>query len=370
MRVEGVGDALFMDSDHTFSSLETIGPASLSSLRTAMMAAYSEYDYDYGAPTDHPETAPPGFYVDWTLDSAAEFDDDMSVAEPVSVALLRDGSLVIECYVSAGPAPRTESDTWAEGAEVLSAWLESRHGRLVALMPGHLGFRWFWTVRFEIPIRGRTVRDAAAVGEEVIALLEAFDGGRPSVESLVSMLRAGHANALIGMPESQLLETKRSFHIPDEKAQYELAKDVTAMANSLTGGVIVYGLATKSDSGSDVINAVHPMPKSGQARTVVATLSRRVFPPIEHLDVFFAPARPGKPQNQYLVVVAVPPQPQELRPFLVVGTVVDEKLLGNFLGVFHRRGEDVFASSAASLHAGLSAGLALLRGLASDRDSG
>ena len=47
-----------------------------------------------------------------------------------------------------------------------------------------------------------------------------------------------------------------------------------------------------------------------------------------------------------------------------------DELLGNFLGVFHRRGEDVLASSAATLHAGLSAGLALLRGLASDRDSG
>jgi hypothetical protein len=54
---------------------------------------------------------------------------------------------------------------------------------------------------------------------------------------------------------------------------------------------------------------------------------------------------------------------------MAVGTVVDE-LLGNFLGVFHRRGEDVLASRAAALHAGLSAGLALLRGLASDWNSG
>jgi hypothetical protein len=160
MHVTGVGDALLMDSDHTFSSLETIGPASLSSLRTAMMAVYPEYDY--GAPD--PETASPRFYVDWTLDTAAEFDEDISNAEPVSVALLRDGSLVVECYVSAGPAPRTETDTWTEGGEVLSAWLKSRRGRFVAIMPGGMGFRWFWTVRFEIPIRGLTVADAAAVG--------------------------------------------------------------------------------------------------------------------------------------------------------------------------------------------------------------
>jgi hypothetical protein len=141
------------------------------------------------------------------------------------------------------------------------------------------------------------------------------------------------------------------------------------MANSPTGGVIVYGLATKTDSGSDVINAVHPMPKSGQARTVMKILSRRVYPPIEQLKVFFAPTQHGHTPSDFLFVVAVPPQPRELYPFMVVGTVIDKKLLGNYLGVFQRHGEDVLASSAASLHAGLSTGLALLRRRASDNDS-
>lgn len=44
MHVQGVGDALLMDGDHTFSSLDTIGPASLSSLRTAMLSVYPEYE--------------------------------------------------------------------------------------------------------------------------------------------------------------------------------------------------------------------------------------------------------------------------------------------------------------------------------------
>ena len=43
--IEGVGDAPMMDSDRTFSSLDIIDPASLSSLRRAMFEVYSERHY-------------------------------------------------------------------------------------------------------------------------------------------------------------------------------------------------------------------------------------------------------------------------------------------------------------------------------------
>jgi hypothetical protein len=36
LHVEGLGDALLMDSHHAFASLEVLGPASLASLRAAM----------------------------------------------------------------------------------------------------------------------------------------------------------------------------------------------------------------------------------------------------------------------------------------------------------------------------------------------
>jgi hypothetical protein len=43
------------------------------------------------------------------------------VADGVNLALLRDETLVIQIDFAAGPSPRSETDTWAEGAAVLTA---------------------------------------------------------------------------------------------------------------------------------------------------------------------------------------------------------------------------------------------------------
>jgi hypothetical protein len=51
---------------------------------------------------------------------------------------------------------------------------------------------------------------------------------------------------LIGFAERQYLEAKRSIHLGRDKASLKLAKDVSAMANAITGGVLVVGLATKN----------------------------------------------------------------------------------------------------------------------------
>src|ERR1700722_5444399 len=139
MHVVGVGDALLMDGDHTYSSLEEIGPASLSSLRQAMMAVFPEHDYNAGYDS---LANLPRFFVQWSLDSAADFDEDLSLAEPVSVALMRDGSFAIECDVVSVPPPRTEEDIWSEAMDILEAWLEPRRGRLVSFTPypGYRGY--------------------------------------------------------------------------------------------------------------------------------------------------------------------------------------------------------------------------------------
>ncbi len=73
--------------------------------------------------------------VAWTLDSAAEFNDDLSMQEPVSLSLMRDGSLVVEIDWAFGPAPRTKQDTWPEGAALLDSWLQPRGGPAVSLQP-------------------------------------------------------------------------------------------------------------------------------------------------------------------------------------------------------------------------------------------
>jgi hypothetical protein len=359
LHVEGTGDVLLMDSDHAFGPLEILGPASLSSLKAAMTAVYEEYPF---GSEDGPLADLPRFSVNWSLDSAAEFNDDLSMQEPVNLALMRDGSLLVELNWSVGPPPRTEEDTWPEGAALLDSWLQPRGGRLVKFTPGDMGFRWYWTIYFSIPLRGRTVADTHAIGTDAISLLETHDQGAATIESLTALLRSGHAGALVGMPEGQLLEAKRHIHLEDEKGRLEFGKDVSAIANSPVGGLIVVGLGTKREAGRDVVADVHPFPNTGQVPRVRSLLDRIVYPPIQGLDVSLVSAGSSHPADEHLLVITVPPQPRELTPFLVTGVVVDGRVQGNYVGIFERRGEDVVPSGAASIHAGLSVGLALLRG--------
>lgn len=90
-------------------------------------------------------------------------------------------------------------------------------------------------------------------------------------------------------------------------------------------------------------------------------LDRHIFPNIEGLQVELVPAHPEPSTSDKLLMIRVPPQPQELLPFLVTGVILEDQILGNYIGLFERRGEDVVARSPAAIHAGLSTGLALLR---------
>jgi hypothetical protein len=57
----------------------------------------------------------------------------------------------------------------------------------------------------------------------------------------------------------------------------------------------------------------------------------------------------------------VPPQPEELKPFLVHGAILEGKVEGAFVSIVRRRGEHSVPITAPAIHAMLSAGRALLR---------
>lgn len=54
--------------------------------------------------------------------------------------------------------------------------------------------------------------------------------------------------------------------------------------------------------------------------------------------------------------IQIPPQPDALVPFLVVGAIRDGKLLGNHFSLVRRRGEDTVATHAAVVHGLMVAG--------------
>ena len=63
-----------------------------------------------------------------------------------------------------------------------------------------------------------------------------------------------------------------------------------------------------------------------------------VFPPVERLNVQALPAPPVGPPA--LVLIDVPAQSEELKPFVVSAAIVQGHVKGAFISIVRRRGED------------------------------
>lgn len=92
-------------------------------------------------------------------------------------------------------------------------------------------------------------------------------------------------------------------------------------------------------------------------RRYLQALHQHLYPPPTRLQV--EPVKCGFEAELYLV--DIPPQPEELKPFLVSGAIVDGKTRGSFIGIVSRHGDVAIPTTAAEIHATLAAGRALLR---------
>jgi hypothetical protein len=206
--------------------------------------------------------------------------------------------------------------------------------------------------------RGRTVADLASAAEEIAALTRAIDGGELNRESVRDLLLAGHVGVLIGQDEGVWLDAKiQLYDISEWSGKVALVHAVSAFANGPKGGLIVFGLGTKKTAGGEVINSFHPVPAT--PKTVAQTLKvvdEMMFPPPDGL---VAKVIEG-PNGKYLMV-DVPPQPEELKPFLIHGAIVDGRYRGSFISIVTRRDEWSIATRPESIHSTLAAGRALLR---------
>lgn len=181
------------------------------------------------------------------------------------------------------------------------------------------------------------------------------------------LVRLSGAPRLIGMQENGWLEAKRApYDLKDNRDLWklELAQDVASFANAELGGLIVIGIATKSIDGSDVLYKVHPITtKSGRARQYHDILRSRLTPLIDGLHIESFAADEGE-----VMCIYIPPQREELKPFIVDGGTIDGTYSGSMLSIVRRRGEDTVALSAAEVHALLTAGRAFLQ-LGHDKQS-
>lgn len=222
------------------------------------------------------------------------------------------------------------------------------------------GAPWPWTLRVAPRRRARMLDGLFTLGADLISLLEASTDGSLARTTALDLLRGGHAEVLIGQPESDWLEVKVDhYDLSARTGKIKLALAVSRFANAEAGGLVVVGMATKNLPGGEVVRAVRPLPDDpGMQRRYRSALSQHLYPPPDGLEIEPVPVA-GR--DGMLMVINVPPQPEELKPFLVHGAIVDGAVEGAFISIVRRRGDASIPTTAPALHSTIAAGRALLR---------
>ncbi len=216
-----------------------------------------------------------------------------------------------------------------------------------------------WNVQLGFKLRGRKLAALFDAGMDMLNLMQALAGGKMTRESAGNVVRGGRADVLIGQPEGHWLEVKsQHYDLQTPSGQISLAQAVSRFCNSEDGGMIVVGMSTKKSPEGEYIRKLNPMPvRPGVVRTYHRVLENRLFPLFRDLRIEAISSGP----DSEIVLVDIPPQPEELKPFLVSGTIIDGKVDGAFISIVRRRGEGSVPTTAQEIHSTLVAGRALLR---------
>jgi hypothetical protein len=214
--------------------------------------------------------------------------------------------------------------------------------------------------------RERTLQQLYDVGQDAEALFGAMHGGQLTRETAGDLIRSGHANVLIGQPEGHWLEVKRQhYDLRVDAGKIKLAESVSRFCNAEDGGLVIYGMASKKVP-NDVIRRICPLPRDkGMVGRYRRVLQDHLHPPPDNLRIEAVDV----PDDGMLILIDVPPQPEELKPFLVHGAVVDGKAEREFISIVRRQGDETVPITAPMIHSMLAAGRALLRRGELPRDS-
>lgn len=213
-------------------------------------------------------------------------------------------------------------------------------------------------------LRGKRVRDVEEAGTEVAQLASAVskDGDLDS-KAIEALVLAGAADLLVGQAEHQGFDAKTiGYDLSTERDRFEIAKDVAAFANAGRDGTIVFGLRVKKRDGKDRVIEARPIQLFGfQEIHWIRIIRSRVVPVPEGVRVRVRRTNNGPNPSGY-IVLSIPSQPEDLKPFLVkCGVRRDGKVVETDITVPVRIGEDTEYSDAAGLHGLLTAGRAALR---------
>jgi len=208
-----------------------------------------------------------------------------------------------------------------------------------------------------------TVHALMAAARDVDALMRAVHGGSLDSRGVAALVRARRPQLLVGLEESEWFEAKGlAYPVRAPKvgfaAKIELAQDVARFANGEHSAVLVIGLVTSKSAASEVVRGVAPVKlEELSVKQYRDIIDAHVYPAVEGLLV----ERVALDADRGLLVIEIPAQPEEYKPFLVHGAVVGDRTEGAFISIVRRRGEGSIPVTASQIHATLAAGRALLR---------
>lgn len=334
--------------DELVGSLEVVGPASLASLRQGLLRwRPGRFEFLQVALVDIAEAK--------LARQPDNYRGDIEIRLHV-----HDGESAYSVFAATYGDPEDGLPEPRRVERLLKPFLE-RHRATASVSvdddPDDYGGAFQLGVDISMALTGRTVQDAYDLASGALALLEAENGGELDRERTIDLLRGGRADVLLGQTEYAWMDFKREGYKKTDHDKFELAKDVAAFANA-DGGVLVLGIATVKSGAIETASAVLPCPPgSVSAKSYKATLMRRLHPPPEGIEIFAVPQGSGGD----VWVVAVPPQPEEFKPFLVHGAVIDDTINDAYFSVVVRRGDDNLPTDPQAVHALMAAGRAALR---------
>lgn len=367
---------LYVRNNLVYAPLETIESVRLNSLRRALLrlqefrrARAAPFAESFSSDEIHGRHLPDlaeafdgdfprdEIHVLLSEDPAKDFDEQTASLEPVRFVLRGDELLIaMTLWGSATPKP----DVYRRA---LAPLLDGRGASLAGIETdadgNHSRLRFFigW------PISRRVVRDALALGNDVLELLYAAHGGELTPSTTLNLLRAGRWDLLVGQPESQWLDVKREpYDRTKPHWKYELAKDVAAFANSDSGGLIVLGLTATDRGDGEIVTGRHFFPLQQISRQAYRNMAARlIYPRVVGLEIERIQIEEAGP-DAGIAVVIVPPQPASARPFLVHGLVRQRNVLGSHIMLPFRQEDETRVLEPAALHARIRLGEDVLAG--------
>ncbi|MCE0510393.1 ATP-binding protein [Microbacterium sp. KKR3/1] len=290
-----------------------------------------------------------------------DFDSELVGIEPVWFEVRPDGEVAVRVHFEP-PHDYDLDDLASDVSTSVGPFLTRSRAHIIEEAQQHYGD--VDTLLIGASTRGRSLQDLFAVGEGVSLLGQALLEGRPGRTSVGDLVLAGRADLLVGFHENEWFDAKSDHYVYDSSpaGKIKLARAIAQFCNGEFGGTIVIGLRTRKAAArdSDEVVKLTPVPLD---RAIIKRYREAVqlhlFPFPEELRIETVETFPGSGQGY--VVVTLPPQPEELKPYLVHGAIVEGSAVGSFFSIVRRSGEDGLPIHASQVHSMLVTGRAFLR---------